>query len=164
MPKWHGTCQVKYNVLWCKENTDSNTTALICHDSMHISLSLHIPRNVWFVTSTLPIITFTDDPPPYKDGVRINSPHYLCKLVEESTKDPYTLVISQYEKNNTTHYTLRVYSTCEFSLTRFPNLYKKQLDQRVRTVLFVNRDNKSKNDLMSFSSITLLWIHWSLNI
>ncbi|XP_059165867.1 calpain-7-like [Physella acuta] len=71
------------------------------------------------------------DPPPYKDGVRINSPHYLCKLVEGATRDPYTLVISQYEKNNTTHYTLRVYSTCEFSLTRFPDPYKKQFDKKV---------------------------------
>ncbi|CAL1539156.1 unnamed protein product, partial [Lymnaea stagnalis] len=71
------------------------------------------------------------DPPPYKDGVRINSPHYLCKLVEGATKDPYTLVISQYEKNNTTHYTLRVYSTCDFSLTRFSDPYKKQHDKKV---------------------------------
>ncbi|GFR95180.1 calpain-7-like [Elysia marginata] len=70
------------------------------------------------------------DPPPYKDGVRINSPHYLCKLVE-NTSDPYTLVISQYEKNNTTHYTLRVYSTVDFTLTRFPNPYKKQYEKRV---------------------------------
>lgn len=23
---------------------------------------------------------FSDDPPPYIDGVRINSPHYLCKI------------------------------------------------------------------------------------
>ncbi|CAG5117369.1 unnamed protein product [Candidula unifasciata] len=76
-------------------------------------------------------IFYPYDPPPYKDGVRINSPHYLCKLVEESTREPYTLVISQYEKNNTTHYTLRVYSTCEFTLTRFSNPYKKHLDQRI---------------------------------
>ncbi|RUS82963.1 hypothetical protein EGW08_009300 [Elysia chlorotica] len=70
------------------------------------------------------------DPPPYKDGVRINSPHYLCKLVE-NTADPYTLVISQYEKNNTTHYTLRVYSTVDFTLTRFANPYKKQYEKRI---------------------------------
>ncbi|KAK0057703.1 calpain-7 [Biomphalaria pfeifferi] len=71
------------------------------------------------------------DPPPYKDGVRINSPHYLCKLVEEKTSEPYTLVISQYEKNNTTHYTLRVYSTCEFSLTPIIDPYNKKYYKRL---------------------------------
>ncbi|GFO06590.1 calpain-7 [Plakobranchus ocellatus] len=75
-------------------------------------------------------LAMKNDPPPYKDGVRINSPHYLCKLVE-NTSDPYTLVISQYEKNNTTHYTLRVYSTVDFTLTRFPNPYKKQYEKRI---------------------------------
>ena len=59
---------------------------------------------------------FLDDPPPYKDGIRINSPHYLCKMVEEKGDGLYTLVISQYEKSNTIHYTLRVYSTNLFSL------------------------------------------------
>ena len=72
-----------------------------------------------------------DDPPPYKDGVRINSPHYLCKLVENKKNATYTLVISQYEKNNTIHYTLRVYATCEFSLTKIADPYKKQYEKRV---------------------------------
>ncbi|PVD29464.1 hypothetical protein C0Q70_08715 [Pomacea canaliculata] len=71
------------------------------------------------------------DPPPYKDGVRINSPHYLCKLVESKPTDPYTLVISQYEKNNTIHYTLRAYSTCEFTLTRFIDPYKAQFEKKI---------------------------------
>lgn len=71
------------------------------------------------------------DPPPYKDGVRINSPHYLCKLVESSASEAYTLVISQYEKNNTIHYTLRVYATCEFSLTRFIDPYKSQYEKKI---------------------------------
>ncbi|WAR09858.1 CAN7-like protein [Mya arenaria] len=63
-------------------------------------------------------IFYPHDPPPYKDGVRINSPHYLCKLVENKKNATYTLVVSQYEKNNTIHYTLRVYATCDFSLTK----------------------------------------------
>lgn len=67
---------------------------------------------------------FVDDPPPYKDGVRINSPHYLCKLVEEPGTKVYTLVVSQYEKSSTTHYTLRVYSTADFTLTKVPHPYK----------------------------------------
>ncbi|XP_069359715.1 calpain-7-like isoform X2 [Maniola hyperantus] len=40
------------------------------------------------------------DSPPFIDGVRINSPHYLCKLiVGENSYDKYTLVVSQYEKS-----------------------------------------------------------------
>ena len=76
-------------------------------------------------------IFFVDDPPPYKDGIRINSPHYLCKLVENKKNATYTLVVSQYEKNNTIHYTLRVYATCEFSLTKILDPYKKQYEKRV---------------------------------
>lgn len=70
-------------------------------------------------------------PPPYKDGVRINTPHYLCKMVEEKGTRQYTLVISQYEKNNTIHYTLRVFSSCEFSLNKIVDPYKKQYEKRV---------------------------------
>lgn len=72
------------------------------------------------------LILILDDPPPYIDGVRINSPHYLCKLIlnEQSAKN-YTLVISQYEKMHTIYYTLRAYATCPFTLkkivtNRFP--------------------------------------------
>lgn len=81
-----------------------------------------------FLTS---LLCFIDDPPPYKDGVRINSPHYLCKLVENKKNATYTLVVSQYEKNNTIHYTLRVYATCDFSLTKIIDPYKKQYEKRV---------------------------------
>ncbi|CAC5410761.1 CAPN7 [Mytilus coruscus] len=70
-------------------------------------------------------------PAPYKDGVRINSPHYLCKMVEPKGISKYTLVISQYEKNNTISYTLRVYSSCEFSLSRITDPYKKEHEKRV---------------------------------
>ena len=74
---------------------------------------------------------FLDDPPPYKDGVRINSPHYLCKMVEEKGTSLYNLVISQYEKTSTIHYTLRVYATCKFSLTKIsePYTHEKQVRQ-----------------------------------
>ena len=78
------------------------------------------------------MVTFLlDDPPPYKDGIRINSPHYLCKLIENKKNATYTLVVSQYEKNNTIHYTLRVFATCEFSLTKIVDPYKKQYEKRV---------------------------------
>ncbi|XP_014780312.1 calpain-7 [Octopus bimaculoides] len=71
------------------------------------------------------------DPPPYIDGVRINSPHYLCKLNEEPGVNSYTLIVSQYEKNNSIYYTLRVYSNSEFTLTSIVDLYKKEYGKRI---------------------------------
>ncbi|UYV60305.1 CAPN7 [Cordylochernes scorpioides] len=72
------------------------------------------------------------DPAPYMDGVRINSPHYLCKL--EVPREPgagkYTLVVSQYCKQKTIHFTLRGYSPGPFSLTPLPShpyRYKKEV-------------------------------------
>lgn len=65
------------------------------------------------------------DPPPYIDGVRINSPHYLCKLLlPQAGVERYTLVISQYEKSKTINYSLRVYSTCPFELKKITQPYK----------------------------------------
>ena len=79
---------------------------------------------------------FTDDPPPYRDGIRINSPHYLCKMVEESKgTGTYTLVISQYEKSNTIHYTLRIYSTTEFSLNKISEPYIAKYEKQVKIIV-----------------------------
>lgn len=66
------------------------------------------------------------DPPPYIDGVRINSPHYLCKIVAKESGSclKYTLVISQYEKSQTIHYTLRAYSSAPFQLKKLVSPYK----------------------------------------
>merc|ERR1719273_1474690 len=48
------------------------------------------------------------DPPPYIDGVRINSPHYLCQTtISNEMPRKMTLVVSQYEKSTTIHFTLR---------------------------------------------------------
>ncbi|XP_020286163.1 calpain-7-like [Pseudomyrmex gracilis] len=70
-------------------------------------------------------VYYPHDPPPYIDGVRINSPHYLCKIRLSEQSDPkYNLVISQYEKTNTIYYTLRVYGTCPFTLRKIPQLYR----------------------------------------
>ncbi|GFT07263.1 calpain-7 [Nephila pilipes] len=66
-----------------------------------------------------------NEPEPLFAGVRINSPHYLCKIVVspgETTK--YTLVVSQYEKTHTIYYTLRAYSTCPFTLSSIPDVFK----------------------------------------
>ncbi|KAL3272897.1 hypothetical protein HHI36_014357 [Cryptolaemus montrouzieri] len=70
------------------------------------------------------------DPPPYIDGIKINSPHYLCKIILQATSPrKYTIVISQYEKSQTIYYTLRAYSTCPFSLKKIedPYRYEKQI-------------------------------------
>ncbi|XP_023726800.1 calpain-7 isoform X2 [Cryptotermes secundus] len=65
------------------------------------------------------------DPAPFIDGVRINSPHYLCKIIlNESSSHRYTLVISQYEKTNTIFYTLRAYATCPFTLAKISSPYE----------------------------------------
>uniref|UniRef100_A0A673XA61 Calpain 7 n=1 Tax=Salmo trutta TaxID=8032 RepID=A0A673XA61_SALTR len=51
----------------------------------------------------------------------INSPHYLTKMrLTSSGTHTFTLVVSQYEKQNTINYTLRVYSGCKFSFTKIP--------------------------------------------
>lgn len=71
------------------------------------------PNNFWNIL---------DDPPPYLDGVRINSPHYLCKLkIDSNSASRYTLVVSQYEKMRTIYYTLRAYGTCPFTLRKLSN-------------------------------------------
>ncbi|XP_022129624.2 calpain-7 [Pieris rapae] len=69
------------------------------------------------------------DPPPYIDGIRINSPHYLCKIITTDTNtDRFTLVVSQYEKTRTIYYTLRAYATCPFSMSKIePYPFKKTI-------------------------------------
>ncbi|XP_044583810.1 calpain-7-like isoform X2 [Cotesia glomerata] len=70
-------------------------------------------------------VFYPHDPPPYIDGVRINSPHYLTKIkLNPESESKYTLVVSQYEKMNTIYYTLRAYGTCPFSLKKMSEPYK----------------------------------------
>ena len=85
-----------------------------------------------------------DDSPPYKDGARINSPHYLCQMVAEKGTTTYTLVISQYEKNNTIHYTLRVYSTAPFSLTKVSEPYVDKYSKRVTSPFIITISSSIK--------------------
>ncbi|KAF6734025.1 Calpain-7 [Oryzias melastigma] len=67
-------------------------------------------------------VYYPADPPPYIDGIRINSPHYLTKMrLTSAGTHTFTLVVSQYEKQNTINYTLRVYSGCKFSFSKIPN-------------------------------------------
>lgn len=62
-------------------------------------------------------VYYPHDPAPFIDGVRINSPHYLCKIrLDPSAARKYTLVVSQYEKSATIFYTLRAYAREPFEL------------------------------------------------
>lgn len=90
-----------------------------------------------------------DDPPPYIDGVRINSPHYLCKIkLDTQSETRYTLVVSQYEKTNTIYYTLRAYGSCEFSLRKLPNLYKYEKEVCRANILYIS--NSMSYDVIPF--------------
>ncbi|KAH0516317.1 Calpain-7 [Microtus ochrogaster] len=69
-------------------------------------------------------VYYPADPPPYIDGIRINSPHYLTKIkLTTPGTHTFTLVVSQYEKQNTIHYTVRVYSACSFTFSKIPSPY-----------------------------------------
>lgn len=73
------------------------------------------------------IIIILDDPPPYIDGIKINSPHYTTKIIlGPGSSRKYTIVISQYQKSTTIHYTLRAYATCPFTLTKIRNPYTQE--------------------------------------
>jgi len=68
------------------------------------------------------------EPPPYIDGVRINSPHYLTKIVlpkGESTRR-FTLVVSQFEKSTTIYFTVRAYSNQPFTLQKVKNPFRNK--------------------------------------
>lgn len=88
--------------------------------------------------------------------MRINSPHYLCKIkLGEQNDSKYTLVISQYEKTNTIYYTLRAYGTCPFILRKIPQLYKYE-----KEVYIINIFLDSLNNL----NYTFLNLHINLHI
>lgn len=89
---------------------------------------VYYPCNSFFIISLLVTLTyFADDPPPYIDGIKINSPHYLCKIIlNSSSSTNYTIVISQYEKTSTIYYTLRAYSTSPFTLKKIEDPYRYQ--------------------------------------
>ncbi|KAM3928765.1 calpain-7 [Leptodactylus fuscus] len=69
-------------------------------------------------------VYYPADPAPYIDGIRINSPHYLTKIpLTTPGTHTFTLVVSQYEKQNTILYTLRVYAACKFTFSKIPTPY-----------------------------------------
>ena len=83
-------------------------------------------------------VSFLDDPPPYIDGVKINSPHYLCKIIlgPDSTRN-YTIVVSQYEKSSTIYYTLRAYATCPFNLSEIKDSYIQEKEVNIDHTWFL---------------------------
>ena len=77
------------------------------------------------------------EPPPFKEGVRINSPHYLVKLVDDELGPiNYTLVVCQYEKYKSIYYTLRAYSTSPFELQEIKEPYKSKYKKTVKLFIF----------------------------
>ncbi|XP_064402282.1 calpain-7-like isoform X2 [Halichondria panicea] len=51
-------------------------------------------------------------------GIKINTPHYLAKLENVPRgASSYTVIVSQLESLSTIYYTLRVYSTCDFTVS-----------------------------------------------
>lgn len=60
---------------------------------------------------------------PFLEGTKINSPFYLAKLNAPKGTKRFTLVVSQYEKTNTIHYTVKVFSSTEFRLSPVPVPY-----------------------------------------
>ncbi|CAG0887662.1 unnamed protein product [Cyprideis torosa] len=77
---------------------------------------------------------YPDTPKPFIRGACINSPHYLAKILVGSDVSgddrKFTLVMSQYEKTTTTHYTLRAYSTLPFDMRKISSeaLYRVKQD------------------------------------
>merc|ERR1719233_457447 len=71
-------------------------------------------------------IFYPYDPPPFIDGVRINSPHYLTKVILKPGENirRFTLVVSQFEKTSTIFFSVKAYSTLPFSLEKIKTTWR----------------------------------------
>ena len=75
-------------------------------------------------------------------------------MVEESKgTGTYTLVISQYEKSNTIHYTLRIYSTTEFSLNKISEPYIAKYEKQVKTVVTARIRRMREGNIFSLPTL-----------
>jgi len=111
-------------------NTGGRPTAVWVLLTRHITDIIDFKENREYIT----VVVYDNDGKriyyPHEkilhDGVRINSPHYLCKIVTPADLQTkrYTLVVSQYEKTTTIHYTLRVYSSAPFKMGEIANSFK----------------------------------------
>merc|ERR1719450_512708 len=70
------------------------------------------------------------DPPPYIDGIRINSPHYLTKIILEPGENirKFTVVLSQFEKTSTIYFTIKAFSTLPFKLEKIKVSWRHKED------------------------------------
>uniref|UniRef100_A0A2M4BF65 Putative cytosolic ca2+-dependent cysteine protease calpain n=1 Tax=Anopheles marajoara TaxID=58244 RepID=A0A2M4BF65_9DIPT len=140
-----GPTKDAYNV---GDNPQFSLTVPAGHGSVWILLTRHITsiedfrENHEYITVLVYAnggkrVYYPTEPPPYIDGVRINSPHYLCKIrLDPNAERRYTLVVSQYEKTATIYYSLRAYCRTRFEL--------KQLERRYATVENLNGEWKGK--------------------
>ncbi|ETN61704.1 calpain [Anopheles darlingi] len=140
-----GPTKDAYNV---GDNPQFSLTVPAGHGSVWILLTRHITsiedfrENHEYITVLVYAsggkrVYYPTEPPPYIDGVRINSPHYLCKIrLDPNAERRYTLVVSQYEKTATIYYSLRAYCRTRFEL--------KQLERRYTTVENLNGEWKGK--------------------
>lgn len=63
------------------------------------------------------------------EGTKINSPFYLVQLEVPVGLSTYTVVVSQYEKNNTIDYTIKVLASVRFAFAPVPADYR--IERRV---------------------------------
>ncbi|XP_018915585.2 calpain-7 [Bemisia tabaci] len=118
------------NPQFCLEINEPGSGAIWMLLTRHITELEDFRENQEFITLLVykndgKRVYYPNDPPPYIDGVRINSPHYLCKIIlTDSSPKRFTLAVSQYKKMNTIYYTLRAYGTRPFSLNKLQNVYK----------------------------------------
>lgn len=93
---------------WFTRQRERKFTTLVSFSWKCVCICVH----VCVFPLTVSLCSSSADPPPYIDGIRINSPHYLTKMrLTSAGTHTFTLVVSQYEKQNTINYTLRVRHT-----------------------------------------------------
>ena len=75
-------------------------------------------------------VYYPHDPPPYIDGVRINSPHYLTKIILDKGENVrrFTVVVSQFEKTSTIYFTVKAFSTLPFKLDKIKTNWRHKED------------------------------------